>query len=125
MKRLIFIPLLLLASALRLLACEISMDVQDDLKKDAYLPGDTVVVLVQVQFTHRICSEGIKKTKFTYENLKIAGATEWKESKAGLYSRKIKATITADKKGDAKITAVRQCDKEGGHGTYILKISSP
>jgi hypothetical protein len=97
------------------------MDVQDDLKKEAYLTGDTVVVLVQVQFTHRICPAGIKKTKFTYENLKIAGATEWKETKAGLYTRRIKATITADKEGDAKITATRTCDKEGGHGVCTFK----
>jgi hypothetical protein len=124
MKRFITIALLLSAASLRLSACEIRMDVQDDLKKDTYLTGDTVVVLVQVQFTHRICPEGIKKTKFTYEHLKIAGATEWKELKPGLYTRRIKATITADKEGNAKIIAVRTCDKEGGFGICTFKKAS-
>jgi hypothetical protein len=115
MKRFIIIAFLLSAASLRLSACEIRIDVQDNLKKDAYLTGDTLVMLVQVQFTHRMCPEGIKKTKVTYVNLKMAGATEWKEVKPGLYTRRIKATITADKNGDAKITATRTCDKEGGH----------
>ncbi|MDR3328867.1 MAG: hypothetical protein LBS63_02005 [Prevotellaceae bacterium] len=124
MKRIIFIALLLLPASPRLSACEIRMDVQDDLKKDTYLTGDTVVVLVQVQLTHRVCPEGIKRTKFTYENLKIAGATEWKEVKPGLYTRRIKATITADKNGNAKIIAVRTCDKEGGHSVCTFKKTS-
>jgi hypothetical protein len=125
MKRTLLISLLLLLASLRLQACEIRIDVLDELKKETYTSGDTLILHVQVQFTHRICPEGIKKTKFTYENLKISGATEWKETKPGLYSRHIKAAITADKEGDAKITAIRTCDKEGGQGTCTLKIAAP
>ncbi len=104
-----------------ILACEITTSVQDEFKKPVYKAGDNVVVDVQVQFVHRDCPVNIKDTKFTFENLKIVGATEWKEKSPGLYVRQVKAVVTDDKSGDAKLFVNRQCDKDGGHAVCTLK----
>lgn len=120
MKKTFVLLIFLLAATCRLSACEIRMNVDKDYEKEAYSAGDTVIVNVEVRLTHRVCPEGIKKTKFTCENLKIAGATEWKEMKPGLYARRVKAVITSDKSGDAKISAVRKCDREGGYGICLF-----
>jgi hypothetical protein len=122
MKKVIILLTLFVLATCQLMACEIRFSIREDCKKETYQSGDEVVINIQVQFTHRVCTEGIKKTKFTCENLKILGATEWKEIKPGLYSRQIKATITDEKAEEkAKITAVRKCDKEGGYGVCTLK----
>ena len=116
-----FVILIFLASY-QLIACDIRLSVhEDDAKKKTYKAGDEATIDVLVQFNHRVCPIEIKKTKFTYENLKILGATEWKETKPGLYTRQIKVKIEkiSDEKGGlAKISAVRTCDKEGGYAVF-------
>jgi hypothetical protein len=123
MKRIILLSTLMVLATCRLIACDIRLSIQEGSKKEVYETGDTVIIAAQVQLTHRICAVELKKTKFTYENLKILGATEWKEVKPGLYSRQIKVQVTNEKTGQAKIFAVRKCDKEGGYGVCTLKKS--
>jgi hypothetical protein len=105
----------------QLLVCEISLTIQKDSKKEVYKVSNEVVVDVQIKFNHRVCPVEIKKTRFTYENLKILGATDWKEIKPGQYTRQIKVKIekiSEAKDGQAKISAVRTCDKEGGYAVF-------
>ena len=116
----VLLTLMLLATC-HLFACDIRFSLPKDANKEMYKSGDEVVIEVQVQFNHRVCPLEIKKTKFIYENLKILGATDWKESKPGFYTRQIKVKIekiSAEKDGQAKISAVRTCDKEGGYATF-------
>ncbi|TLX75371.1 hypothetical protein E9993_10775 [Labilibacter sediminis] len=96
-------------------ACDISFDVVDNVK-EVYEEGDILVVKVKILFTHRVCPEGIKATKFTYDGMKILGATQWKETRVGTYERKLKIEITKPDKG-LKLNAVRTCDKDGGSGS--------
>lgn len=123
MKRIIVLLTLLTVVTLQSFACEIKVGVPDKSKKEAYAQGDEVVIEVQVQLTHRHCSLDIQKTKFTYENLKIMGATDWKEVQPGLYSRQVKAKVTNDKAGDAKLIVDRKCEKDGGYAVCTLKRS--
>lgn len=121
MKRLIVLLSLIGLVAFQATACDIKLNVQEKSKKAVYKTGDEVVIEVQVKLLHRNCSYEIQQTKFTYENLKIVGATDWKEVQPGLYTRQIKAKITNDKAGDAKISANRKCNKEGGYAVCTLK----
>jgi hypothetical protein len=121
MKRLLSLLILLTAFGYHVFACEIKVGVQEKSKKETYSVGDEVVIEVQVQLTHRHCHLEIQKTKFTYENLKIVGATDWKEVKPGCYTRQVKATVTGEKGGVAKLTIDRKCDEEGGYAVCTLK----
>ncbi len=121
MKKIISLLSVLFLLTGYILACEITATVQDDMKKPVYKTGDNVVVDVEVQFVHRDCPVNIKDTKFTYENLKIVGATAWEEKSPGLYVRQVKAVVTEDKEGDAKLFINRRCDKDGGQGVCVLK----
>lgn len=121
-QRILFFSILVL-TATKMFACDISATISESKKKTTYAVGDEVIIDVQVQLTHRVCAVAIKQTKFTYENLKIVGATEWKETKPGLYTRQVKALVTADKPGDSKLSVERKCDKEGGYAVCIIKKS--
>lgn len=121
MKKIMVLSILMTLTTFQLLACDISLSIPKDSVKEVYKAGDEVVIDVQIQFNHRVCPVEIKKTKFTYENLKILGATDWKEIKPGYYTRQIKVKIekiSDAKDGQAKISAVRTCDKEGGYAVF-------
>lgn len=121
MKKIMVLSILMTLTTFQLLACDISLSIPKDSIKEVYKAGDEVVIDVQIQFNHRVCPVEIKKTKFTYENLKILGATDWKETKPGYYTRQIKVKIekiSDAKDGQAKISAVRTCDKEGGYAVF-------
>ena len=122
MKKLTMFVMLIFLASYQLIACEILLSVHEDgAKKKTYYAGDEAIIDVLVQFNHRVCPIEIKKTKFTYENLKILGATEWKETKPGHYTRQIKVKIekiSDEKDVQAKISAIRTCDKEGGYAVF-------
>jgi len=101
------------------LACDIKFNVTGDSK--TYKPGDEVVIEVTITLTHRNCHTNITETKFTYEGLKILGATDWKETKPGTYVRRVKTQVLNDQKEEAKLIASRKCDKDGGYGVCKLK----
>jgi len=121
MKKIIVLSILMTLTTFQLLACDIRLSIPKESAKEIYKAGDEVVIDVQIQFSHRVCPVEIKKTKFTYKNLKILGATDWKEIKPGYYTRQIKVKIekiSDAKDGQAKISAVRTCDKEGGYAVF-------
>ena len=100
-------------------ACDISVVPVDT--KPGYKPGDVFVLEVRVKLTHRKCDVAIQKTKFTYENIKILGATDWREEEPGLYVRQIKVQFIGDRPGDGKLAVERKCEKDGGFGECTLR----
>lgn len=107
--------------ALNIQACEIKFKVVGD-EKESYQVGDEVVVAVTVVYTHRVCPEGIKKTKFNFTGVEALGATPWKEITEGKYTRKLKLKVTEQDKNKHLLSAVRTCDKDGGSGSITIKV---
>ncbi len=105
-----------------LLACEVDWEVIGD-KKDKYDAGDVLIVKVTVFLTHRNCPEGIKATKFKTDGLKVIQATRWNESSPEVWDRKLKLKVTGNKSKKVKISADRECEKEGGHGVLTLETT--
>lgn len=103
-------------------ACEISFEVLDN-KKELYQKGDVLVIKVKVVFTHRQCPEGINTTKFSYEGIKVLGATPWAEPVNGTFERKFKLQIEDTTKGSLAFGALRTCDKEGGTGSITFRVN--
>lgn len=120
MKKSLFLLVFIFASFAQIMACNISFSIAGD-KKDKYKANDEVVIEVQVKLIHHRCDLSLKDTKFTYEGLKIEGATDWTETQEGVYVRKIKAKVLTDNLKEAKLTVVRKCHKDGGYGVFTIK----
>ena len=101
-------------------ACEIDFEITDN-KKETYEVGDVIVVKVIVTLTHRSCPVGLKKTKFNMKGLKVLGAKEWSQKSTMIWERELKMKVTGTKDGTLTLNAVRECDKDGGYGSMILK----
>jgi hypothetical protein len=120
MKKSIILLIFAFGAFINLMACDITFTIVGD-KKDTYKIGDEIVIEVQVKLIHRQCAVAMKDTKFTYEGLKIEGATEWTEKQAGVYIRKIKTKLITDNLKEVKLTATRKCNKDGGYGVFTIK----
>jgi hypothetical protein len=101
-------------------ACEIDFEIVKG-EKEKYEAGDIIVLMVKVKLTHRTCPEGIKKTKFKMNGLKVVGATDWKQTSAMEFERKLKVKVIGTKDGKLIFNAVRTCDKDGGFGSLKLE----
>ncbi len=102
-------------------ACDIEFEIVKG-KKEAYQKGDTIIVLVKVALTHRACPVALQKTKFKLKGLKVIKATKWKEVSANVWHRKLMMVVTDTSGGKLNLTAIRECDKDGGFGTLNLDI---
>ena len=110
-------------------ACEIDFEITKS-KKDIYQVGDTLVVLVKVVLTHRSCPIAMQKTTFKMNGFKVLKSTKWKQIAAMDWERKLMMVVTETKgkgKGKGKgnqlnITAIRECDKDGGFGSLKLEV---
>ena len=122
-KNLIFLGFLLLFSTNYTSACEIEIKVDGE-QKEEYKIGDEIVIHVRVEFTHRVCPEGIKKTKFDTKGFKILKGTPWKETSTGVWERKLKVQVTKSKKGKLLLSATRTCEKDGGFGEITLHAAT-
>ncbi len=105
----------------RLTACEISFTIEEK-KAGPYQTGDTVLATVRVEFTHRVCPEGIQGTKFSGDGISIHSATAWKELSPGIWERKLKLVVTGNGSEKVSLTAARTCRKEGGKGILELPV---
>ena len=103
-------------------ACEIEFEITKG-KKESYQVGDTLVVLVKVALTHRACPVALQKTKFKLKGLKVIKSTKWKQLSANNWNRKLMIVVTDTKGGKLNLTAIRECDKDGGFGTLKLDIA--
>ena len=101
-------------------ACEIEFEIIKG-KKEKYEAGDIIVLKIIVTLTHRVCPEGIKKTKYKMNGLKVVGSTPWKQTSAMDYERKLKVQIVSNKNGKLIFNAIRTCDKDGGFGSLKLE----
>ncbi len=102
-------------------ACEIEFEILKG-KKEVYQVGDTLVVKVKVELTHRTCPVKLKKTKFKMKGIKVIKATGWKKLTSMKYERKLKIVVTASKKGKAILNAIRECEKDGGFGSFKIPV---
>ena len=112
--------LLVTFSAQETKACEIDFEIIKG-KKAKYNAGDIIVLKIKVTLTHRVCPEGIKKTKYKMKGLKVVGSTDWKQVSAMDYERKLKVQIVSNKDGKLIFNAIRTCDKDGGFGSLKLE----
>lgn len=119
MKRLMILSLFSIMAIASSLACNITITTSGE--KQAYKVGEEVLINVQVKLIHHNCERAIKDTKFTYEGLKIISATEWKEVSPGTFTRQVKAQIIESSKAEAKLTAQRTCDRDGGRCSVTIK----
>lgn len=104
-------------------ACEIDFEIIKG-EKESYSTGDTLVVKVIVALTHRSCPIAMKKTKFKMKGLKVMKSTPWKELSPNDYVRKLMMVVTAESNGKINISAIRECEKDGGFGSLKL-IAAP
>lgn len=113
---------LMLSNPESLKACEIDFEIIKG-KKESYNKGDTLVLKVIVALTHRSCPVAMKKTKFKMKGLKVMKSTPWKELSPNDYERKLMILVTAESKGKINISAVRECEKDGGFGSLKLEAA--
>ncbi|MCD6161075.1 MAG: hypothetical protein J7K40_01505 [candidate division Zixibacteria bacterium] len=117
---LIFGAVLLFVNINQIYACDIKFSVQGE-QKELYEVGDEVILTLIVKYTHRVCPEGIDKTQYETNGIKILQGTKWKEFKPGLWGRKLKVEVTGNKEGKISVAAIRTCEKEGGFGSITLE----
>ena len=79
------------------ISCEIKFKVLGEKKKE-FAVGEEIIVRVDVVFTHRVCPEGIKNTKFKYNGVTVLCATKWAETSKGKFQRKLKLKVSSDDK---------------------------
>ena len=103
-------------------ACEIDIEVTKG-KKETYQVGDTLVLHVKVVLTHRSCPVKMKDTKFNMTGLKVHKSTPWKQTAAMDWERKLMVIVTETKKGKLNLSAVRECEKDGGFGSIKLDVA--
>ncbi len=104
-------------------ACELKFAISGE-RKESYKPGEELIVEVTIVYTHRTCEIQLSDTKFTYEGMKILGATSWKEKAPNAFSRQIKISLLADLLPEAKLNIVRKCSKDGVIGTFKVSKTS-
>ena len=102
-------------------ACEIEFKILKG-EKDSYKVGDTIVIKVDVKLTHRSCPVAMKKTKFKLKGMKVIKSTPWKQKSANDWVRKLKIVVTEKNAKKINITAIRECEKDGGFGSLKLDM---
>ena len=103
-------------------ACEIEFEITKG-KKENYNVGDTIIVVVKVALTHRSCPVKLNKTKFKLNGLKVLKSTQWKQLSANNWERKLMMVVTESKGKKLSLTAIRECEKDGGFGTLKLDMA--
>jgi hypothetical protein len=102
-------------------ACEIEFKILKG-EKENYKVGDTLVVLIEVKLTHRSCPVAMKKTKFKLNGMKVIKSTSWKQLSTNDWERKLMIVVTESEGKKINLTAIRECEKDGGFGTLRLDV---
>jgi len=118
MKKSLFITLFLFIGIMTCLACDFKFSTEGD--KKICKTGEVFVIDVKLTLTHRACTITPAQTKFKQEGIEVLGATKWKETSPGIWTRQIKVKVLNDKLKKITLSATRTCDKEGGYGIYSL-----
>ena len=101
-------------------ACDIQFEILKG-KKTTYHTGDTLIVKVKVALTHRACPIALQKTQFKLKGIKVIKSTKWKQKATNEWERKLMLVITDTKGKGVSLTAIRECDKDGGYGSLKLE----
>lgn len=101
-------------------ACEIEFEIING-KKEVYKTGDTLVIKVTVALTHRACPIAMQKTKFNMKDIEVIKSTPWKQLSEMNYERKLMIVVKETQDGKLNLTAIRECDKDGGFGSIKLE----
>ncbi len=101
-------------------ACNIA--IRPENPKSSYSKNEEVVVRVSVFLNHRNCKVELRHTRFVQEGLTILSATDWVETEAGKWERRLRVRITEEEADKATISANRVCDVEGGKSSYTFKL---
>lgn len=120
-SKIFLIVLLSTLSVTKILACEIFLEVVSE-QKDTYKRGEEIIVKVKIYLAHKNCPVDIRQTYYKPTGLEILGATDWKEVSPGVWERKLKLKVIADKAGTASLNISRSCEKEGGSNTLYFNI---
>ncbi|MCX7863228.1 MAG: hypothetical protein N2449_09580 [Bacteroidales bacterium] len=118
MKKLVLLYFILALSSC-VMACEPSITIVGK-EKTKYKTNDELVVKVQIVLTHRNCTVDIKNTKFEQEGIKILSGTDWKEVEPGVWERKLKIKVTAEKGQTARLSVIRGCNKGGCNQSFVI-----
>ena len=81
------------------------------------------MLYVKVVLTHRSCPVKMKETKFNMTGLKVYKSTPWKQTATMDWERKLMVIVTKTKKGKLNLSAVRECEKDGGFGSIKLDVA--
>ena len=103
-------------------ACDIEFKIIKG-KKQSYNVGDTIIVEVKVALTHRACPVKLNATKFKLNGLKVIKATQWKQLSTNNWERKLMMVVTKPKGKKISLSAIRECNKDGGFGTLKLDLA--
>jgi len=116
MKKFLVLTFALFIGVMSSMAC----DFEFSSNKKTCKPGDEFVINVKLTLIHRSCPVAANFTKFKPNGINVVSATEWKEEKPGIWTRKVKVKVPKDHKGKITLTATRNCDKDGGYGVFSL-----
>lgn len=120
MKKIIFLVALVMAIWGESHACELKFNISGG-QKETYKSGEEVIIEITITYTHRKCEIELSDTKFTYEGIKILGATPWKEKAPATFSRQIKVLVLEDTLKEGVLSIGRKCSKEGVFGSIKLQ----
>jgi len=118
MKKIVYLLVVLLCTAISASACQFSISTEKD--KKYCKVGEVFDINVKLTLVHRNCSLAPSETKFVTEGLVVKKASDWKETSPGIWTRKIKVKVLKNDKKSVKLTATRSCDRDGGYGTFTL-----
>jgi len=118
MNKFLLVIFLFFVGVLTSMACDFEFSTKED--KKSCKTGEEFIIDVKLTLTHRTCVVTPDQTKFKPEGIQVLGATKWKESTPGVWSRQIKVKVLNDSKKKITLSATRTCDKEGGYGIYSL-----
>ena len=119
MRKLILLLIFISAFLINTTGCELKFSISGE-PKEVYKAGDEVIIEIQMTLTHRVCEIELSQSKFSFDGLKVLGATPWKEVHQGTYIRQIKIQLADDNKSEAKLSLTRKCSKEGGFCEIVL-----
>ena len=109
------LALLITFSAVAVYACDIFLTTD----KEKYKIGDTVVLKMEVKWTHKTCVKEAVEPVLKLSGLELVAKTKFKEKSSGLWEVKFKMKVTEK---NASINAYEDCPKGGGIANIKLQI---
>jgi len=114
------IPLfLIVATAYPVFACIITISPADASGNS----GDLLTFTINIQNTHRNCSEPVEETQIKLKGVELVSQTAWKKISALQHEKQI--TVKLLEPGEGTIEVIRICPKGGGDELIKISINEP